>query len=977
MWRKVAHSFRVSTRSHPLHGIVGTSFGGFSNCIEDNYQRYNRIPTFFPRHCIRSFSSTALADPVVGDDSFYLNSVSVGETLRHLIFERNENGWYMNGEVYEEYFDKEVLSAEATKTMQKLLRQKADRPSPFGFGKVGIEGAEEFFDFLLSVGIADAFQCSVLIRGYRSPEDAVQVLQKMRDASISLNDDIFRSIAVQYMISAGGNGNPCEAWRKAEELITQHGFICTPTVKVTAKKRDLPNFKQISSARIRKLKSLAIQNEDNNKSKIRAYEILNSVLRTPKENSVDTIQYNIHEAHINELAIVANLLSGKVLAEKIAAALSGNISALSDAQDMVAASIELENIEQCEKGERYENFSIEVRSERSQKLEEILCARLKDATSNSMKRQNAERFFESLVATGEADAHHFRVMIQFADCPDSAGKLIEQMQKVCNRKDVIAEKMLISKLILFGRRTEAEIVAKIVEERNGKQACNDADIMKILSQSSNELLETRIEILRNAFHKRTSQGRAQAEKIFQSLATGGELDTEIFNVMMAGAWNAEDVLLMLEQMQHAKIPLTAVTYTTVIDALVLEGRREEAKALFEEATRSGAKLDLRVEAALNISDVDLAEKRRLRLQQYVRQGEKGRKEAHRLYQYIDSVGEATPFQSSVLTKSGISTDSFSIKTSNINSNIQSGGGGKFFTSRIREYLIMGGREGNLRAYQLLKNLLAAGEACVDDCVLLLRASWSAKHARLLLDEIVESFPEIQLNSSLYNELIRKHMIEGDQRIAGDVLREMRSAGISPDAGTRDYLSMDEKSLSFYRMKLLSRLFSCGEDGWDEAQILFKKLWMAKEVDERHCNLVLKNVLDPVDGNILLNNMIDAKIDIGPSAFNTVITDWMIFGEAEKARAMVARNGVMTLAGIEPDQRTNTVLTLPLNGADLSKMRTSKLTRYLRLGSRGHISAERLFKRLQSKALADNHQLKVMQNHAASVSFAGSVVSTER
>ena len=229
------------------------------------------------------------------------------------------------------------------------------------------------------------------------------------------------------------------------------------------------------------------------------------------------------------------------------------------------------------------------------------------------------------------------------------------------------------------------------------------------------------------------------------------------------------------------------------------------------------------------------------------------------------------------------------------------------------------------------DLMESGEINVEDCNMMLKACHSAAQMRELID-VTMAKAKLKPNVVTYNTLVGWLRMEGDDAAAESVVEEMKKAGVEPNVYTQEILNLPSRGedLSRKRNSVLSQFL---KQGGDEATVAAWSM-MAKMVNHGVADLHLFTLmLKFCKSSGEMREVIDvtmAKAKLKPNVvtYNTLVGRLRMEGDDAAAESVVEE---MKKAGVEPDERTLETLNLPSRGEDLSKMRNSKLSQFLKQG----------------------------------------------
>jgi pentatricopeptide repeat protein len=184
----------------------------------------------------------------------------------------------------------------------------------------------------------------------------------------------------------------------------------------------------------------------------------------------------------------------------------------------------------------------------------------------------------------------------------------------------------------------------------------------------------------------------------------------------------------------------------------------------------------------------------------------------------------------------------------------------------------------------------------------------------------------------YTTLVARLRMEGDDAAAESVVEEMKKAGVEPDERTLETLNLPSRGEDLSKMRT-NKLSQFLKQGGDEATVAARSM-MDKMVNHGVADLHLFTLmLKFCKSSGEMREVIDvmmAKAKLKPDVvtYNTLVGTLRMEGDDAATESVVEE---MKKAGVEPDERTLETLNLPSRGEDLSKMRNSKLSQFLKQG----------------------------------------------
>ena len=111
--------------------------------------------------------------------------------------------------------------------------------------------------------------------------------------------------------------------------------------------------------------------------------------------------------------------------------------------------------------------------------------------------------------------------------------------------------------------------------------------------------------------------------------------------------------------------------------------------------------------------------------------------------------------------------------------------------------------------------------------------------------------------------------------------------------------------------------------------MFYDLMESGEINVKDCTMMLKACHSAAQMRELIDvTMAKAKLKPNVATYTTLVGRLRMEGDDAAAESVVEE---MKKAGVEPNGRTQKMLNLPSRGEDLSKMRNSKLSQFLKQG----------------------------------------------
>ena len=140
--------------------------------------------------------------------------------------------------------------------------------------------------------------------------------------------------------------------------------------------------------------------------------------------------------------------------------------------------------------------------------------------------------------------------------------------------------------------------------------------------------------------------------------------------------------------------------------------------------------------------------------------------------------------------------------------------------------------------------------------------------------------------------------------------------------------------------------------------MFYDLMESGEINVEDCNMMLKACHSAAQMRELIDvTMAKAKLKPNVVTYNTLVGTLKIEGDDAATESVVEE---MKKAGVEPDERTLETLNLPSRGEDLSRMRTSKLSQFLKQGGdEATVAARSMMDKMVKHGVADLHLFTLM------------------
>ena len=220
---------------------------------------------------------------------------------------------------------------------------------------------------------------------------------------------------------------------------------------------------------------------------------------------------------------------------------------------------------------------------------------------------------------------------------------------------------------------------------------------------------------------------------------------------------------------------------------------------------------------------------------------------------------------------------------------------------------------------------------------------------------------MSLTTWCYNSLVMQLQIEGRTEELGAVVNAMEVADVPFDDYT--HYALDEGSWGelsrMRRAQLLRLLDRHSPSARTAAWALFDGLLERGCADEHQLNVMLTRACDSsTEQRALHTRCEESGMALTAMAFNPLLVTLQVEGRADDLDAVL---GDMDERGIERNERTDRALELATSTEQVSRMRTSRLTKLLRMGQ--HEAAWALYSQLLDRGAADSHNVATMSMHA--------------
>ena len=233
---------------------------------------------------------------------------------------------------------------------------------------------------------------------------------------------------------------------------------------------------------------------------------------------------------------------------------------------------------------------------------------------------------------------------------------------------------------------------------------------------------------------------------------------------------------------------------------------------------------------------------------------------------------------------------------------------------------------------------------------------------------------VSLTTWCYNSLMMQLQVEGRTEELGAVVKAMEVADVPFDDYTHytlEEVSLDDLS-RMRRAQLLRLLERNLPSAITAAWALFDGLLERGLADEHQLNVMLTRACDGSAEQRELNARCEETgMALTAMAFNPLLATLQVEGCADELDAILNE---MDERGVERNERTERALELATATEQISRMRTSKLTKLLRMGQ--HEAAWALYAQLLERGAADSHNVATMSMHACDTGAARRALLTE-
>merc|ERR1712166_729568 len=235
-------------------------------------------------------------------------------------------------------------------------------------------------------------------------------------------------------------------------------------------------------------------------------------------------------------------------------------------------------------------------------------------------------------------------------------------------------------------------------------------------------------------------------------------------------------------------------------------------------------------------------------------------------------------------------------------------------TELRQMITKRDRNG---AWKLFNAARATGAADVLHWNMMLRLRNTSSECWRMMDEMAEA--GLKLTGMTYEILVKQLMLEGNYEEARAVQEtEMPSVAIIPTKHTESLFRQPE--LKWGRTRSLHLQGFIKSNAVEQADEFFELLKANGVANVFHCRLMATRCDTSAEQRSMMEEMAAAGVQPNAVIYNKLASQLMFEGNAEEARAVVERE--MPAAGVEPDDRTQSVLEKPED--NLSRMRTKHL-----------------------------------------------------
>jgi hypothetical protein len=522
--------------------------------------------------------------------------------------------------------------------------------------------------------------------------------------------------------------------------------------------------------------------------------------------------------------------------------------------------------------------------------------------------QEAWALFYDSIVTEQVNVKDCNTMLKACYDSTQMRHLIEvTMKKAGVLPNVITYNTLLGRLIVEGRREEAheaveeflsteETYAPVVDLFSGSSGGggnndggnNDGGVVlaeekvplpgrllpndrtkEVLALSGRALSRFRTSLLQQLLGQGRNGATYAAWVLFDKLVRCGEVDVYQFNVMLKACEDSQQLRQIINvTMRDARVRPTMVSYTTLMNQLMMEGRETEALLVArEEMPAEDLVPDERVWKLLNSTAADL---HRMRAAANMGKGDQRPDVSDRLRRLVS------------IQKLGKARD--------------------MFAERLRD-----------------------GDAHIKECNVMMEATcYSSAQMRTFIRETMARDANVKPNVETYLILVGMLKVEGDADAARRVVEEdMVAAKVVADQRVWELIYTPESGFGeMGRRKLLRMLWSGDEHAVNAAGRLFDMLLENGLADAQLVGLMLKEACYSSDQ---MRRLLAVAKDIGGIAPNTIMLTTLVtrlMMEGDKAAALRVVAEEMGAAGVEVNDLT--IAALKLSASRLDKMRSVKL-----------------------------------------------------